>query len=143
MEQRVSFITLGVDDLERARAFYVALGWRASSYGEGLGVCFFQAGPMVFALYPRKELAHDAGVADPGPVRPGGFSLAYNTRSREEVNAVMAEAEAAGATILKPAFDIFWGGYVGYFADPDGNLWEITHNPKAIIGPNGEVSIPL
>ena len=142
MEQRVSFITLGVEDLERARAFYVAMGWRPSSYGEGLGVVFFQAGAQVFALYPGQELARDADLPDPGPPRPGSFTLAYNTRTRDEVDTVMAEAEAAGGKILKPAFDIFWGGYVGYFADPDGHVWEVAYNPKAEIGPNGEVAVP-
>lgn len=142
MDQRVSFITLGVEDLDRAKRFYEGLGWSASSYGEGLGVAFFQIGGLVFALYPRRELARDVGVDDDKWGGFGAMSLSYNTRSREEVDAVMAEAAAVGAKVLRPAQDIFWGGYVGYFADPDGHLWEVVFNPKADIGPDGAVTIP-
>jgi uncharacterized protein len=143
MEQRVSFITLGVVDLDRARAFYEALGWTPARYGEGAGVVFFEIGPgLVLALYPREELARDAGLVDAGPASFSGVSLSYNTHSREEADAIMVEAERAGGRVLKPAAEIFWGGYVGYFADPEGHLWEVAHNPKAEIGPRGEINLP-
>jgi uncharacterized protein len=143
MEQRVSFITLGVGDLDRSRDFYRALGWTASKYAEGAGVVFFEIGPgLVLALYPREELARDAGLADAGPIAFSGVSLSFNTHTREEADAIMAEAERAGGRVLKPAAEIFWGGYVGYFADPDGHLWEVAHNPKAEIGPDGAIKLP-
>ena len=140
MEQRVSIITLGVADLERSRAFYEKLGWR-QSMGKSDGIIFFQAGGMAFALYPREELAKDVNVSGEG----GGFAgiaLAYNARSREDVDAVMAEVEAAGAKLLKPAQEAFWGGYSGYFADPDGFLWEVAWNPFFPIAKDGAIQIP-
>src|SRR5580700_10894779 len=109
MEQRVSLITLGVADLERSRKFYERLGWRRS-VANAEGIVFFQAGGMALALYPRAELAKDANVAAEGQGFCG-VALAYNARSRDEVDAVLAEAEAAGARILKPAQEAFWGGY--------------------------------
>jgi uncharacterized protein len=96
---------------------------------------------MLLAMYPREELAKDANVADNGQGFKG-FSLAYNTRSREEVDAVLAEAEAAGAQILKPAQDAFWGGYSGYFADPDGFAWEVAWNPFWEISEDGKIQVP-
>jgi uncharacterized protein len=118
MEQRLSLVTLGVADLERARRFYEeGLGWRrGNAHPE---VVFFQVGGAVLALWARAALAADAGLLVAGSGF-GGIALAYNTRSREEVDRVLAEAQAAGATILKPAEDASWGGYTGYFADPDG-----------------------
>lgn len=143
MEQRVSFITLGVTDLDRARAFYQALGWTPAKYGEGAGVVFFEIGPgLVLALYPRAELARDANLPDAGPGAFSGVSLSYNTRSREEADAIMAQAQRAGARVLTPAAEVFWGGYVGYFADREGHLWEVAYNPKADIGPRGEIRLP-
>jgi hypothetical protein len=143
MDQRVSFITLGVADLARAQAFYEALGWRASKYGAGEGVTFFAiAGGLVLALYSRADLARDAGLAEPGPPGFSGVSLSYNTRTREEVDAVLAEAARLGGRVLKPAATVFWGGYVGYFADPDGHLWEAAFNPKAVVADDGTVRIP-
>jgi uncharacterized protein len=143
MEQRVSFITLGVADLDRARTFYEALGWRPAKYGEGAGVVFFEIGPgVVLALYPRQELARDAGLPDAGPAAFSGVSLSYNTKSRDEADVIMAEAERAGGRVLKPAAEVFWGGYVGYFADTEGHLWEVAYNPKAEIGPRGEIRLP-
>ncbi len=109
MEQRVSLITLGVADLNRSREFYERLGWRRSM-AKAEGIVFFQAGGMAFALYPRNELAKDAQIAPEGSGF-SGISLAYNTRNREEVEKALAEAEAAGAKILKPAKEAFWGGY--------------------------------
>jgi catechol 2,3-dioxygenase-like lactoylglutathione lyase family enzyme len=138
MEQRLSLVTLGVADLDRSRRFYEALGWRRS--GEQADVVFFQAGGMVLALWSRESLAADARV----PAEGSGFAgiaLAYNTRNQEEVDAVLAEAKAAGAEITKPAEKVSWGGYAGYFADPDGHLWEVAWNPFWTIGKDGSVTL--
>jgi hypothetical protein len=140
MEQRVSLITLGVADLKRSTEFYERLGWRRSM-AKSDGIVFFQAGGMALALFPRHELAKDANVATEGH----GFNaitLAYNTRSRAEVDSVLREAEAASATIVKPAEEAFWGGYSGYFSDPDGFLWEIAWNPFFPIAEDGSIKIP-
>jgi catechol 2,3-dioxygenase-like lactoylglutathione lyase family enzyme len=142
MEQRVSIITLGVADLERSRAFYERLGWRrAMSENDAAGIVFFQAGGMALALYPRPELAKDANVAPDGQGF-GGITLAYNVRTRAEVDSVLHEAAAAGAKIVKPAEEAFWGGYSGYFSDPDGFLWEVAWNPSFAIGEDGSLRIP-
>jgi catechol 2,3-dioxygenase-like lactoylglutathione lyase family enzyme len=142
MEQRVSIITLGVADLERSRAFYERLGWRrAMSKDDAQGIVFFQAGGMAVALYPRQELAKDANVADDGHGFPG-ITLAYNTRTRAEVDSVLNEAAAAGANIVKPAEEAFWGGYSGYFSDPDGFLWEVAWNPAFAIAEDGSIRLP-
>jgi len=140
MEQRLSIVTLGVSDLARSREFYERLGWRRSM-AKAEGIVFFQTGGMALALFPRDELAKDANVAVQGQGFQG-FSLAYNTRSREEVDAVLAEAKAAGAAILKPAQEAFWGGYSGYFADPDGFLWEVAWNPFFAISEEGAIRLP-
>jgi uncharacterized protein len=139
MEQRISLITLGVADLERSRAFYERLGWQRSRSADG--IAFFQAGGMAFALYPRSDLARDAGLSPEGQGFPG-FALACNARSRVEVDAILAEAQAAGATILKPAQEAFWGGYSGYFADPDGFPWEVAWNPSFPIAADGSIRLP-
>ncbi|HUE14901.1 MAG TPA: VOC family protein, partial [Planctomycetaceae bacterium] len=123
MEQRLSLITLGVADLKRSREFYERLGWRRSM-AKADGIVFFQAGGMALALFPRDELAKDANLAAEGRGF-GGVSLAYNARTRAEVDSVLAEAEAAGAKLLKPAKMAVWGGYSGYFSDPDGFPWEV------------------
>jgi hypothetical protein len=138
MEQRVSLVTLGVSDLERARRFYEALGWVTSSDPEQ-GVVFFQAGGMVLAFWSRESLAEDSCVEDPGGW--GGVTLAHNVRSREEVDAVLAEAEAAGATIGRPGAETFWGGYSGVFLDPDGHPWEVAHNPGWTIADDGSIRL--
>jgi uncharacterized protein len=140
MEQRLSLITLGVSDLSRSREFYERLGWRRSMAKEE-GVIFFQAGSMALALYPRHELAIDATIAPEGQGFPG-ITLAYNTRNRNEVDSVLKEAQAAGATIVKPAQEAFWGGYSGYFSDPDGFLWEVAWNPHFPIAEDGSIRIP-
>ena len=140
MEQRISIITLGVADLARSREFYERLGWR-TSMGKAEGIVFFQAGGMALALYPRTELAKDANVAADGHGF-GGMTLAYNARSRQEVESVLAEAKAAGARVLKPAQEAFWGGYSGYFSDPDGFLWEIAWNPSLTIAEDGSIRLP-
>lgn len=136
MEQRLSMVTLGVADLAASIAFYERLGWRRSM-PELTGVAFFQCAGVVFGLFPLPDLLADAGL-DPGS-RPagGGASLAFNTRSKEEVEEALAEAEAAGARILKPAQEAFWGGYHGYFADPDGHLWEVAWNPGLTVDEAG------
>lgn len=139
MEQRLSLITLGVRDLDRSRAFYEALGWRTGAK-EADDVAFFQAGGMVVALWGRAKLAEDSVVQDGGGW--GGVTLAYNTRSPEEVDAVIAEAEAAGATIGRPGAETFWGGYSGVFIDPDGHPWEVAHNPRWTVEADGSVRLP-
>ncbi|WP_406699383.1 VOC family protein [Singulisphaera sp. Ch08] len=139
MEQRVSLITLGVSDLARARRFYEeGLGWRAGFASDE--VVFFQMLGTVFALFSRTDLAADAGL----PLEKFGVgspALAQNLRSREEVDAVLLEAASAGATILKEASETSWGGYSGYFADPDGHPWEIAWNPGWGINADGGVSL--
>jgi catechol 2,3-dioxygenase-like lactoylglutathione lyase family enzyme len=138
MEQRLSLVTLGVRDLARARAFYEALGWETGA-APGDDVVFFQAGGMILALWSREELAADSGVEDGGGW--GGVTMAHNVRSSEEVDRVMAEAEAAGARIARPAGTTFWGGYSGAFVDLDGHPWEIAHNPHWTLGPDGTVAL--
>ena len=138
MEPRVSLITLAVADVPRARAFYQTLGWRPSSVG-GDEVAFFQLGPLALALYGSRSAAADMGLA---PAPPGAVTLAQNQRSRAEVDRVLAEAQAAGARLLKPAADTSWGGYVGYFADPDGHPWEIAWNPGFPLAEDGALKLP-
>lgn len=141
MEQRLSLVTLGTRDLARARAFYLdGLGWRESSAGND-EVCFIQAGSVAIGLFSRDSLAADAGIDEAGSGF-SGITLAYNSRSKDEVDRVLAEAEAAGGVIVKPARDVFWGGYSGYFADPDGHLWEVAWNPFFAIDDNGGVVLP-
>jgi len=140
MEPRVSLITLGVSDLVRARAFYEQLGFKASSAGGG-GVVFLQAGPLALCLWTRSELAGDAGVAD-GPIGFRGIAIAHNVRAREAVDATLAEAEHAGGKITKAAHDADWGGRTGYFADPDGHLWEVAWNPHFPLSDDGALTLP-
>lgn len=140
MEPRLSFVTLGVSDVVRARAFYEALGFKASAASEG-AVTFFDAGGVVLALFGREALAVDAGV----PATGSGFSgvaLAHNARCEAEVDAVLAEAVAAGARLVKSGQKAFWGGYTGYFADPDGHLWEVAFNPFFPLDAAGRVMLP-
>ena len=126
MEQRLSLVTLGVTDVPAARAFYEALGWTCDT-DPALDVAFFQLGGIALAVWDRTPLAEDSTVTDRGGF--GGVTLAYNVRAPEEVDAVLAEAEAAGATIGRPGAKTFWGGYSGVFVDPDGHPWEVAHNP--------------
>ena len=137
MDQRVSLITLGVADVSRARAFYEALGWSGES-PDG-DVVFFQAGGMILALWSRTKLAEDSAVTDAGGW--GGVTLAFNAGSPEEVDAVLAEADAAGATIGRPGASTFWGGYSGVFIDPDGHPWEVAHNPGWRLADDGTVHL--
>jgi len=135
MKQRITLITLGVDDLERALRFYRdGLGWptpgivgREFAHG---AVAFIDLQPgLRLALWPRSSIAHDSGLR-PGPASATEMMLAHNVETREEVDAVMATAAQAGAAVIKPAHDTFWGGYAGTFQDPDGHLWEVALNPQ-------------
>ena len=139
MEQRVSLITLGVADLARARTFYEALGWRTRA-DPGDDVVFFQCGGIVVALWDRARLAEDSAVQDSGGW--GGVTFAYNTRSPQEVDAVIEEARAAGATIGREPAETFWGGYSAIFLDPDGHPWEVAHNPRWTITEDGRTVLP-
>jgi hypothetical protein len=140
MEPRLTLVTLGVEDVPRAREFYRRLGFVAAGPGSD-SVAFFPAGGVVLALFGRKDLAKDATVSDS---RPGfsGVALAHNVRSEPEVEAVLKEAVAAGGRIVKPAQRAFWGGYSGYFADPDGHLWEVAHNPGFPLDAAGRIELP-
>jgi catechol 2,3-dioxygenase-like lactoylglutathione lyase family enzyme len=140
MEQRLSIVTLGVTDVPASRAFYERLGWKASSVGAP-AIAFFQCGGMILALYGRDELAKDAGLPAAGNGF-GGVTLAQNVRSKAEVDAVLAGAQKAGGRIIAPAEDKFWGGYSGYFADPDGHPWEVAWNPAFTIRDDGSVVLP-
>jgi uncharacterized protein len=141
MEQRISLITLSVTDLARSRYFYEhGLGWQPSS-ASNEQVSFFQTGSMVLALYGKTALAQDAQLAPEG-TGFGGIALAYNVRQREEVDVVLAEAQAAGATLLTSAQETDWGGYAGYFADLDGYPWEVAWNPHFPLLDDGSVQLP-
>jgi predicted lactoylglutathione lyase len=138
VDQRVSLITLGTNDLQRLRQFYESLGWTTNA-DPGDDVVFFQAGGMIVALWSRAELAADSGVDDsPGY---GGITLAHNVRSPAEVDTVIESARAAGATITREPAETFWGGYSGVFADPAGHPWEIAHNPRWTVHEDGTVSL--
>lgn len=138
MEQRISLITLGVDDLARARRFYEeGLGWVPKATPDG--VVFYQLAGIALALFGRADLAKDAHHPVDGKF--SGITIAINQRSEADVDAVLAQAEAAGATILKPAEKVFWGGYSGYFADPDGHVWEVALNPEWTINDDGTLTI--
>jgi catechol 2,3-dioxygenase-like lactoylglutathione lyase family enzyme len=128
MDCRLTVVTLGVADLDRSRRFYGdGLGWRPAK-GSDENIVFFAAGAVVLALYPRDLLAEDAGLTS-GTRGFGGVALAQNVGSPGEVDAALAQAVTAGGTLLKKAQRAFWGGYSGYFADPDGHPWEVAHNP--------------
>src|SRR4051812_10507456 len=134
MEQRFTIVTLGSRNLAVSTSFFELLGWRASGSYEN--VRFFQCGGVALALYPRAELARDAGVDSEGEGF-GGFTIAYNTRTKQEVDKVLQEVEAAGGDVVKPAAEAFWGGYSGYFRDPDGHLWEVAWNPGFALDAHG------
>lgn len=135
MDQRLSIITLGVRNLEQSVAFYDALGWKKASEEEGIAA-YNLNGNMTLSLYPLDKLSENVTIN----LESSTYStctLAYNVNSKEEVNTALKTAEAAGAKIIKPAADVFWGGYSGYFADPNGQLWEVAYNPFSLIGENG------
>lgn len=140
MKQAISFITLGVRDLARSRAFYAALGWRESS-GSQAEVAFFQAGSVAFALFAREALAEDANVPSSGAGFPG-FTLAHNVPSEEAVAATLREAVMAGGSLVREGEKAPWGGLRGYFADPDGFLWEVCFNPFFPLDEDGFVQLP-
>jgi uncharacterized protein len=146
LEPRISIITLGVEDLDRAAAFYEAMGLeRNKRITEG--VAFFQMGGMILALWPRDELAADVSNDNTRrakwrkPEVPG-VALAYNTRTEAEVRLILDQAEKAGGRIVKPAQRAFWGGMQGYFEDTEGNLWEVAHNPDFPIDAEGRITLP-
>jgi catechol 2,3-dioxygenase-like lactoylglutathione lyase family enzyme len=139
MEQRVSLITLGVADLARSRAFYEQLGWRGQQAEDTV---FFQAGGQAVVLWGRAKVAADAGIDDDGTATFGGIVLAHNVGSREEVDRVVAAAASAGAEVTKEPTETFYGGYAGFFRDPDGHPWEVAHNPGFTLGPDGALTLP-
>jgi catechol 2,3-dioxygenase-like lactoylglutathione lyase family enzyme len=139
MEQRLSLVTLGVTDLARSRRFYEALGWTGQEVEQTV---FIQAGGIALVLWGRAELAADAGVEDPGPSPFGGIVLAHNVRERPQVDQVITVAESAGATVTRRPVETFYGGYAACFADPDGHLWEVAHNPGFPIDDEGRITIP-
>ncbi|SNY39772.1 hypothetical protein SAMN06297129_0638 [Pseudooceanicola antarcticus] len=137
--QRVTLITLGVEDLGRARAFYAALGWQPAEEQEG--VSFYQMDGLLLGLFGREALAKDQGR--PGaPLGTGAMTLAQNFHDRAGVDAAYAQALAAGAEALKAPEEVFWGGYSGYYADPDGHVWELAHNPFWPLGETGRLDLP-
>jgi uncharacterized protein len=133
MEQRLSLVTLGVSDLDRAREFYESLGWERGDDNDD--VVFFQTGGLIVGLWDRTALAEDSAVEDSGGW--GGVTLALNVRSPEEVDTVLEEARRAGAVIGRSGAETFWGGYSGVFVDPDGHPWEVAHNPFWTITDDG------
>ncbi len=139
MEQRVSLITLGVADLQRSRSFYERLGWSGQEVEETV---FFQAGGQAVVLWGRAKLAADAEIDDVGTSTFGGIVLAHNVRSREEVDRVVSAAASAGGKVTKIPSETFYGGYAGYFTDPDGHVWEIAHNPGFTLGADGTLTLP-
>ena len=141
MKPRINFVTLGVVDMVAMRAFYERLGLVASS-ASNPDVTFFDANGIVLALFGYHALAEDAGVKA-GPVPAfRGVGVAWNAGSEDEVDRIMAHAKAAGAAIRKKAEKVFWGGYSGYFGDPEGHLWEVAFNPFMPIDTDGHVQLP-
>lgn len=140
MEQRISLLTLAVHDLPRSVAFFRALGWEPS-VKDAPGAAFFQTGSAAVGLYPRENLFRDLGLPDDG-AGCGGITVGYNTRTREEVDEVLDKVRALGAEIVKEAHEIFWGGYVGFFRDLDGHIWEVAWNPGFPITDDGAVILP-
>src|SRR4051812_39243856 len=139
MTPRVSLITLGVRDLAKSRSFYETLGWQTTA-GPDDDVVFFQSGGMVFALWGRDQLAEDSCVTDSGGW--GGVTLAHNVSSPDDVDAALALAASAGATIGRSGTATFWGGYSGVFLDPDGHPWEVAHNPYWTRSASGDITLP-
>ena len=138
MEQRISIITLGVTDLDRSRTFYERLGWRGQEVEETV---FFQAGGLAVVLWGRDQVAADAGIEDEHSSF-GGIVLAHNVRSRAEVDEVIQAASAAGGEVTKQPAETFYGGYAGFFRDPDGHTWEVAHNPGFVLEDDGSLTLP-
>ncbi len=137
--QRVTLITLGVADLDRSKGFYAALGWTSASEQEG--VCFYQINGMVLGLFGLGPLAEDQGRAD-ATLGTGAMTLAQNFTTTEEVDTAFSTALDAGATALKKPQKVFWGGYSGYYADPDGHVWEVAMNPHWPLNEDGSLTLP-
>lgn len=140
MKQTISFVTLGVADLDRSRRFYRALGWTESPSSQ-TAVAFFQVGCIAFALFGRESLADDANVSSEGSGFPG-FTIAHNVASESDVETTLREAVAAGGRLIRTAEKAPWGGFRGYFADPDGFLWEVCYNPFFPLDDQGFVKLP-
>jgi uncharacterized protein len=138
---RITLLTLGVADIARARAFYERLGFTASSAGNA-DVCFFDANGVVLAVFGHDALAEDATLPHAPAPSFRGVSIAWNAGSEAEADRIMAQAEAAGAHIVKPPHKVFWGGYSGYFTDPDGHLWEVAYNPFFPFDEAGHIKLP-
>lgn len=139
MEARITLITLGVDDLERSLAFYrdglglPSAGIVGTEFEHGAVAFFTLSGGITLAIWPRESIAHDTGLAA-SPASPTELTIGHNVATREQVDDVIAEAERAGATIVKRPAETFWGGYAGYFQDPDGHVWEVAWNPEIVPG---------
>jgi uncharacterized protein len=139
VEQRISLVTLGVADLSRARTFYERLGWQGQEVEETV---FFRTGGIVVVLWGRDKVADDAGIEDGGTDGFGGMTLAHNVRSRVEVDEVLDQAVSAGAVITRAARETFYGGYAGFFTDPDGHVWEVAYNPGFALDRDGAITVP-
>ena len=139
MEQRVSLVTLGVSDYDRAKAFYESLGWSAALDIEE--TAFFEANGCIVVLWAREKLAEDSGIRDDG-ARWGGIALAHNVGSRNEVDEIMEHARSNGAEITREPAETFYGGYAGVFLDLDGHAWEVAHNPGFGLDDQGNVVLP-
>src|SRR5262245_12243163 len=138
---RLTLLTLGVKDIARSAAFYEALGFRRKARNAD-GVAFFEAGGVILSLWSPDQLAADADIAPQEPSGFRGVSLAWNVASTRDVDHAMEHAVAAGATLLRPPHDVFWGGYTGYFADPDGHIWEVAYNPHWPFSDDGRLLLP-
>jgi catechol 2,3-dioxygenase-like lactoylglutathione lyase family enzyme len=134
MEQRISLITLAVEDIPRAAAFYQAMGWQQVDTPDGMVV--FDLLGQTLGLYPKADLARDMGL-DPAELGSGAMTLAHNVRNKEDVAQIFEQARAAGARVLKEPHDVFWGGHIAYFADPDGHVWELAYNPFSALRADG------
>jgi uncharacterized protein len=141
MTPRINFVTLGVADVARARAFYERLGLTASTAGNG-NVAFFDVNGVILSLFGHDDLAKDADMdATPAPAFRG-MSLAWNAVSEADADSIFAHALSCGATSIKTPHKVFWGGYSGYFTDPDGHLWEVAYNPFFPLNSEGRVQLP-
>jgi catechol 2,3-dioxygenase-like lactoylglutathione lyase family enzyme len=138
---RINLVTLGVADLAASAAFYERLGFRRSQTAGSEAIAFFALANLVLALHPRAMLAEDAGLPDT-PAGFGGVTLAQNVASERHVDAALLAAVKAGARLLQPARKVFWGGYSGYFADPDGHPWEVAYNPFFPLDEHGAIILP-
>jgi predicted lactoylglutathione lyase len=139
MEQRISLVTLGVSDVSRAFAFYQHLGWSGQ---EIEGTVFFQTGGIAVVLWGQDKLADDAALPRSSGSGFRGVALAHNVRAKDDVDAIIAAAQAAGGTVTRAPADTFYGGYAGYFADPDGHVWEIAYNPGFALSDDGSLTVP-